>query len=424
MTDAAVLENKSLSDVMLAMDVVDTLRHRRLLVERELLSDQRDEKLLQRLREIYRSQGMEVTDEVLLAGVEALRQERFTYRPPRKSLAVRLAHLYVQRGKWGLRAAVALAVVVLIWLGYFFLIAGPAAQRLEQQVTVLNGEIDATTERIQKLEQEANRIEAVLNGYADDVPAEYRKVAATKLTGAKTAALHADTLIDSANALNQEANLSSENFSARSVKAEETLRQQQALVSQLDQALKQARTLLADIDSLKIFPGQLAQLKEAALAVAKEREAAKLANQYFESGMSALLGGQIDQAEAALTELRGLNSQLLQSYSLLVVSRDGEQSGVWRVPERNPDARNYYLIVEAVGSDGNPLTMTVTNEEDGSRVQTRKWGVRVSERTFRRVAADKSDDGIIQGRRIGEKRRGYLKPEYLVDTSGDAITQW
>ena len=116
---------------MLAMDVVDTLRHRRLLVERELLSDKRDEKLLDRLREIYRSQGMEVTDEVLQAGVEALREERFSYRPPRKSLAVRLARLYVQRGKWGLRAAIALAVVMLVWLGYAFFVSGPAEQRLQ-----------------------------------------------------------------------------------------------------------------------------------------------------------------------------------------------------------------------------------------------------------------------------------------------------
>ena len=30
--------------------------------------------------------------------------------------------------------------------------------------------------------------------------------------------------------------------------------QQQALVNQLDQTLKQARALLSDIDSLKIFP--------------------------------------------------------------------------------------------------------------------------------------------------------------------------
>ena len=61
---------------------------------------------------------MEVTDEVLEAGVKALREERFTYRPPRDSLMVRLARLYVQRGKWGLRAVVALTLLTILWLGY------------------------------------------------------------------------------------------------------------------------------------------------------------------------------------------------------------------------------------------------------------------------------------------------------------------
>lgn len=409
---------------MLAMDVVDTLRHRRLLVERELQSDQRDEKLIDRLRDIYRSQGIEVTDEVLQAGVEALREERFSYRPPHKSMAVRLARVYVQRGRWGMRAAVVLGLLLLLWLGYVYFVSGPAEQRLQAQVNALNGDIGATTERIQLLEQEANRIEAALDGYADGVPAAYRQVAATKLTGAKTAASQADELIDAANGLNQEANLNNGNFAARAAAVGEKLQRQQALVVRLDQTLKQARTLLADIDSLKIFPAQLAQLKEAALASAREKEAERLAIQYYDSGMSALRGGRIDEAEKALTELRGLNSLLLQSYSLMVVSREGELSGVWRVPERNPNARNYYLIVEAVGSDGKPLNMTITNEEDGSRVQTRKWGLRVNERVFRQIAADKNDDGIIQGRRIGEKRRGYLRPDYLVETTGDAITQW
>ena len=424
MTNSALVEKKSLNDVMLAMDVVDTLRHRRLLIERELLSDKRDEKLLHRLREIYRSQGMEVSDEVLQAGVAALREERFTYQPPPKTLAVRLARLYIQRGKWGLRAGIALAAVILLWLGYTFFVSGPAEQQLQEQVAALNNEIGATSERIQLLAQESGRIKAALDGYADDVPTEYKKVAAVKLTEAKSALLQAEELIESANGLNQQANISREDFSGREAKAGKKLKNQQSLVAELDETLTQARAYLADIDSLKIFPGQLSQLHEAAVAIAKEKRAGTLANQHFKSGMSALRGGQIADAEAALSELKRLNSQLLQSYSLQVVSRDGEQSGVWRVPERNPNARNYYLIVEALGRDGKPLALTITNEEDGSRVQAQKWGLRVNERDYQRVAADKRDDGIIQGRRIGEKQRGYLDPEYLVQTSGDAITKW
>jgi hypothetical protein len=42
---------------MLAMDVVDTLRHRERLVERELNEEVREEQLIDRLRTLYKSQG-------------------------------------------------------------------------------------------------------------------------------------------------------------------------------------------------------------------------------------------------------------------------------------------------------------------------------------------------------------------------------
>jgi hypothetical protein len=42
-----------LDDVMLAMDVVDTLRHRQDLVVRELDADTREKNLVDKLREIY-----------------------------------------------------------------------------------------------------------------------------------------------------------------------------------------------------------------------------------------------------------------------------------------------------------------------------------------------------------------------------------
>ena len=53
-----------------------------------------------------------------------------------------------------------------------------------------------------------------------------------------------------------------------------------------------------------------------------------------------------------------------------------------------------------------------------------KWGLRVDEDTFNRVAADKRDDGIIQQDIVGAKRRGDLDPRYAVATTGAAITNW
>ena len=46
-----------LDDLMMAMDVVDTLRHRERLIERELNEEVREEQLIARLRALYKSSG-------------------------------------------------------------------------------------------------------------------------------------------------------------------------------------------------------------------------------------------------------------------------------------------------------------------------------------------------------------------------------
>ena len=49
-----------IDDLMLAMDVVDTLRHNQDLALRELDEPRREAELIDRLREIYRGQGIAV----------------------------------------------------------------------------------------------------------------------------------------------------------------------------------------------------------------------------------------------------------------------------------------------------------------------------------------------------------------------------
>ena len=79
---AAPGKPQTLDDVMIAMDVVDTLRHREDLVRRELNEEGREGELIARLRQIYHDQGIEVPDSVLADGVKALKDSRFVYTPP------------------------------------------------------------------------------------------------------------------------------------------------------------------------------------------------------------------------------------------------------------------------------------------------------------------------------------------------------
>jgi hypothetical protein len=289
-----------LDDIMLAMDVVDTLRQRRQLVEQELDEPARAQDLIERLRKIYAAQGIDVPDDILAQGVAALAQERFVHRPAPPSFATALARIYVTRRRWGAWLVACLALAAVAFGAYRTEVVAPRA--------ALSGELTAA---------------------------------------------HA-----------------------------------------------------------------------AVLRLAAVPEATDRADTLYAAARSALGQRSYAAARAGLADLQALTATLEQTYTVRVVNRPGQPSGVWRVPDVNPTARNYYLIVEARGPDGTAVTATVRNEETGDSVPVERWGVRVDEATFQAVARDKQDDGIIQEDIVGVKRRGALDPSYTIPTTGAAITRW
>lgn len=311
-TVTATAEKAPLDEVMLAMDVVDTLRHRQDLVERELMGDAREKQLLDRLRDIYHQQGIEVSDEVLRAGVKALAESRFAYTPPKPSLSTTLARMYVSRKKWG-PATLAIVLVLVVGLGGYFLAWQP----------------------FQAAQAEAARVE-LSEGLPGQMDALYQTI--YEETKVQQAVTEADTVRIRGKAMADEGNR----------------------------------------------PGAL-------------------------------------QAIADLTALR---DRLRSEYTLRIYSKEGERSAFWRVPDSNPDATNYYLIVQAIGPDGKALTMPITNEETGKTESVDLWGVRVPENTYRTVESDKRDDGIIERTTLGLKEYGFLDPDYVMPVLGGAVTKW
>jgi hypothetical protein len=119
MSDVTAKPAAPLDEVMLAMDVVDTLRHRQDLATRELGTDAKERQLIDKLREIYHDQGIEVPDHILKEGVAALQESRFAYDPPAPGLGTTLARLYVGRKRWGKPVGAALVAMVVLGVGYF-----------------------------------------------------------------------------------------------------------------------------------------------------------------------------------------------------------------------------------------------------------------------------------------------------------------
>ena len=298
--DAATQSQQPLDEVMLAMDVVDTLRHQEKVVARALDSDARDEELKQKLKRIYEAQGLEVSEQIIEEGVKALQEDRFSYRQPPSGFNLYLARIYVSRGRW------------LPWLGGFALLLVIALFAYQLMV----------------------------------------------------------------------------------VKPREAL------------------------------PGQLQSKYELVLEKAASEVGKNAVEAVYARAETSRRAEDAEGMQQALGALDELEQRLDQQYTLQIVSRPGERSGVWRIPDINTSARNYYIIVEAIDNSGNVQQVAITNEETGKIETVSKWGVRVDQSTFQTIAADKQDDGIIQNNVFGRKKQGFLEPEYLMPTPGGFITSW
>jgi hypothetical protein len=314
MTDTAVAPGKpqALDDIMIAMDVVDTLRHREDLVRRELSEEDRETELIARLRKIYKDQGIDVPDSVLADGVKALKESRFVYTPPPRGWKRTLLTLWARRESFGKRAAAFVALVAASLTGYHVLVTRPAQ-------------------------------------LADD---------------------------------------------------------------------------RARVEITQTIPKDLKQAHADVLAVAGDEAAKQKANALLADGERLIRSGDRAGAKKVSGELATLRDELTREYTLTIVSRTGESTGVWRRPPGNSTARNYYIIVEAIGPDGRKLSLPIRNEESGATETVTKFGVRVPQNVFEAVAQDKRDDGIVQRNRLGIKRRGVLAIDYQMPFEGGFITKW
>jgi hypothetical protein len=301
---AVAVEPRKLDDVMLAMDVVDTLRHRTRIVDMELNESAREEQLVARLKEIYGAQGIEVPERILKDGVKALAEQRFVYKAPADTFSVKLAKLYVSRKKWLPQTLGAIGVLAAIAVGFQLLVFGP--------------------------------MESEWKG----MPTEISRV-------------------------------------------------------------------LAEGQALAIDPQVDAQLG----GIAAE-------------GQRAVANGDRGAAKTQLTLLKDMTEQLALQYDIRIVSRQGEDTGLFRQSEDNPGAINYYLVVEAVAPGGRVLSVPVDSIETDKIERVNIWGQRVSEATFNRVRDEKRSTGLVTNDILGSKLRGELTPRFDDPVPGGAITKW
>jgi Family of unknown function (DUF6384) len=301
----------TLDELMLAMDVVDTLRHREVLVERELNEEAREQQLIEHLRALYKSQGIEVPNSIIAEGVKALKEDRFVYTPAGPSFARTLATLWVRRAIYGKWALGVLATVLVLTGLYHFGVTRPRQQAAET-----------------------------------------------------------------------------------------------------------ARVELAET-----LPRQLTAAHQAVAAEAQVPAARQQADAILAQGRAALERGNAADSRAAIASLDRLAAALRQEYVLRIAGRPEDQTGFFREHPRF-QGRAYFVVVDAIGRDGNPVKLPIRNDETNQIETVSRFGVRVPIETFEAVRSDKAKNGIVQNARLAEKRRGFLEPEFKMSALEGRITRW
>jgi hypothetical protein len=182
----------------------------------------------------------------------------------------------------------------------------------------------------------------------------------------------------------------------------------------------------ARIELTQTLPKALRDAHAEVLAIATDQAAKEKAGSLLADGERELRAGNRAGATRIRGELIALRDDLTTEFKLTIVSRPDEPSILWRNPPRKlqTQAKNYYLIVEAVAPNGSKLALPIRNEETGETATVTKFGVRVPEAVFEAVRRDKADDGIVQKNIVGVRKRGSLAIDYQMPFEGGYITKW
>jgi hypothetical protein len=458
---APVIEN-TFEERMRVMDVVDTVRDIQHDVNRVLGEEDNEKALVAQLRAIYESQGRDVDDSTIRQGLELYKSGRYEFEAPQEDLGLKLANLYITRDTWGpvlaLRSVLSVALVALISGGVWGVgevryqsWKSDAKESIEEEAFVRQNQT-ALMDRLTKLPTnpkalmemgqsarkeltESGRILAMvptLPAGAEELERMYDRdadaarqvvkardnqllAASTHVGSAKKTLTNAQGLLaayQGINAFDVETPAYLENF-----RQQQRFSFQRAAEESNPQGMEAAVNLfqrgLVVHQQLDMFAAQASALAGGHLSQVTSQ---------LEETRTLLGSGNVAAAETMLSDLSTKLEMLAMTYSLRIVSEEGERTGVQR--SFQDSASSYYIIVDAIDSAGNPVKLPITNVETKRKEMVSRFGIRVPQEVYNAIGKDKQDDGIVDKNIFGRKAAGELEPQLDFQALEGYITHW
>lgn len=461
MNTAAVSETQSYELLMQAMDAVDQLRAQSHQVDWELDKGQRNRMLREKIKDIYASQGIQVSNTTLDAAIEKLDAQRFRYQPTPPSLSRRLATWYVTRSQWGPKfLGVGAGVGVLAVLVFSFqwgLHAYQAHQLNVARTTAMQSLVQVkkdwstaqkdlgTLEAIKappSVEPAISRLQVLAHKSFLAEQSSARKLHGVHLstTAQATKVKQVQSLLDDYGSIGEQisgklAQAKQWMTLAPKVASAEALPQAVpgdfhpgavTLSGRLEQAVQQANLASAGkvITTVHAYPEAIKRWESLAVPTAFGQHAAARLKAEKNAARKALNAGTLPEATASMDRFRDLKNLVAMPVTMKIVSRAGARSGVWRHPNGHASARTYYLIVDAVGPAKHPVKLPIESVETGKTAWVSTFGLQVPSKVYAQYRDEKKKTGAIANTKIGTKPANQLDLEFSIPTANGYITEW
>jgi hypothetical protein len=469
-----------LEETLLTMDIVDSLRHEQAWLDGHAGIEEKMSAMKDKLSRIYQQQGITVTDEILEAGVKAKLDNRFVHAP-KESIGATFVSIYVNRLKWFLAFLSGVGVALISYFAYWLIAVLPLiyslqdinneiaslsternsivsaaieAQRTIKLIPEPTGRIVPTVLRLisesnSELDESLRISRAIPDPLAQPLTLDsYKKTGSLIESRVKESfatleplmgriASSKDKISDATNIyiLNNELTdlndqLKNGNYSAN-FKGRLQSTSSAALTSLIAADIKSARQRitslasdLASYEQLISMSTEAKDLRDLGVNESLDDKSKSVILTQYNLVSSALAESNLSVAQQTMADLRSSVENLLQAYSIRIVSGSNVKSGVWRYPNNNQSSKNYYLIVEAINLAGRPIRLPIQNEETGKYERVTSWGVRVDKSQYEKVKADKIDNGLIDNPKAGEKIRGESNQRWAFSVPGGYITSW
>ncbi len=358
-------DSLSVPEMLRIMDVATALRQDRELVEEQLNVEALKERLKERMLAASKVTGESVTPEEVDAAIKQYYASLYTFREPKLTFPVALAHLWVRRVMIGWIGGATLVSAAMLWTLYL----SPNA-RLSTR---------GKTHRL------AEKLAVEVAGHVESVRSTAKGGPLAPEVARLAAEAEAYRKKDDPNGL-------------------ESVRQ----------ALNGVESRLREVDKLS---GEIADLAETIPALARD---VKVAPEVARLAAEAEVYRNKDDAQglgSIRDALANLKSRLDEEYSVTAVVQNTVSGRNKSTIDRDfPDKggkklSGHYLFVQARKADGTVLPRQIYDNELYKDKEVTVWAERIPDEVFERLKKDKLADGILNETAFAVKRRGMLDEE-------------